>query len=79
MTTLETQPLRRLAVVVAAWLGASLFGLGVAATTKIGPILLSVSDNHGVHLGDLVAFGAGYLMALVVTATVLGSRVPSHW
>ncbi len=53
-----------------AWAGATLFGLAVAAVTSVGPIVASLSENHGVHLGDLVAFGGAYLVALVVTVAV---------
>lgn len=70
MTTLHTRPTHRLALVGTAWAGATLFGLAVAAETTIGPVVASLSQNHGIHLGDLVAFGAAYLVALVVTVAV---------
>lgn len=54
-------------MIILVWGAATLLGLGVAATTRIGPILFSVSANHGVHLGDLVAFAAAYGAALVTT------------
>jgi hypothetical protein len=52
---------------VAVWGVATLLGLGVAATTWIGPVVLVLTRNHGVHLGDLVAFGVAYAAALVIT------------
>ncbi|MHA6627493.1 hypothetical protein ACU61A_18800 [Pseudonocardia sichuanensis] len=55
------------AFLVAVWVTATLLGLAVAATTRIGPVLLALTRNHGVHLGDLVAFAAIYGGALVVT------------
>ncbi len=67
MTTLHAPTRGRLALVGAAWAGATLFGLAVAAVTDIGPTVARLSENHGVHLGDLVAFGGAYLLALVVT------------
>jgi hypothetical protein len=68
--TLTGIPAARLAIILAAWVGATLFGLLVAAETRIGPPVLSLSYNHGIHLGDLVAFGAAYLVAAVVTYLV---------
>lgn len=64
----------RVLLVGAIWVGATLFGLAVAATTTIGPILLSLSYNHGVHLGDLVAFAGAYAVAAVITAPLLGGH-----
>ncbi|OZM81729.1 hypothetical protein [Pseudonocardia sp. MH-G8] len=52
---------------VAAWVGATLLGLALAATTRIGPVLFVLSRNHGVHLGDLVAFAVVYAVVLVIT------------
>ena len=57
----------RLLVVGLAWIGATLFGLAVAATTTIGPVVLNVTRSHGVHMGDLVAFSVAYVVALLVT------------
>ncbi len=62
------------AAVVLLWGAATLLGLGVAATTRIGPVLFTVTDSHGVHLGDLVAFAAAYCAALVITHRVLARR-----
>ncbi len=52
---------------IAVWVTATLLGLAVAATTRIGPILLSVSSTHGVHLGDVLAFAAAYGAAILIT------------
>jgi len=54
-------------VVALAWIGATMFGLAVAATTTIGPVVLRISGSHGVHMGDLVAFSVAYVVAMVVT------------
>ena len=64
--------MRRVLLVGAIWVLATLFGLGVAATTTIGPTVLVLSYNHGVHLGDLVAFAGAYAAAAVITAPLLG-------
>lgn len=74
MTSLDAPTRGRLALAAVAWVGATLFGLAVAATTTIGPIVVDLSQNHGVHLGDLVAFSGAYLVALVVTLAVLPAR-----
>jgi hypothetical protein len=66
-------PARRAGVVVA-WVAATLLGLAVAATTRMGPILFAISANHGVHLGDLLTFAAAYAVALVITLVLLLGR-----
>lgn len=77
VTSLDTPTRSRLALVACAWVGATLFGLAVAAGSTIGPIVVNLSQNHGVHLGDLVASGAAYLVALIVTITVLTPLNPA--
>jgi hypothetical protein len=47
-----------------------LAGLWVAAATSIGPVIISITRAHGVHLGDVVGFGLFYGLALIVTAWV---------
>ena len=64
----------RLALAVLAWAGATLFGLLVAASTRIGPIVVDLSYNHGIHLGDLVAFGGAYVVAGLVTLSLVSPR-----
>lgn len=71
MTTTDIPRAGRVLLVGATWVLATLFGLGVAATTTIGPTVLSLSYNHGVHLGDLVAFAGAYAVAAVITASLL--------
>ena len=56
---------------ITVWGLATLLGLGVAATTWIGPVVLVITSRHGVHLGDLVAFGLAYLAAAVITIGIL--------
>lgn len=67
-------PAGRIALVGATWSGATLFGVAVAWKTQIGPIIVRLSYNHGIHLGDLVAFAGAYLVAAVITAAVLDRR-----
>ncbi len=65
------------------WVTATLLGLAVAATTRIGPILLTVSHSHGVHLGDVLAFAAAYGAAILITRrlarTLVPYRSPRSW
>ncbi|MCX6463598.1 MAG: hypothetical protein NTW05_08405 [Pseudonocardiales bacterium] len=72
MTTLPSRGRATLAVL--AWIGATLFGLAVAATTRIGPVVWNLSYNHGIHLGDVLAFAGAYLVAALVTASALDHR-----
>jgi hypothetical protein len=64
----------RRAGVVVAWIAATLLGLAVAATTRMGPILVTITADHGVHLGDLLAFAVAYAAALVITLSLLLGR-----
>ncbi|MDN5856415.1 MAG: hypothetical protein L0K86_26945 [Actinomycetia bacterium] len=66
--------IRRVLLIGAVWVLATLFGLGVAATTTIGPTVLVLSYNHGVHLGDLIAFAGAYAVAALITAPLLDGR-----
>jgi hypothetical protein len=71
VTTIDMPRAGRVLLVGATWVLATLFGLGVAATTTIGPTVLRLSYNHGVHLGDLVAFAGAYAVAAMITASLL--------
>jgi hypothetical protein len=42
---------------------ATMFGLLIAVTTKIGPILVIFTPKHGVHFGDVAGFAVSYLAA----------------
>jgi hypothetical protein len=66
------------AAVIAVWGTATLLGLAVAATTRIGPILLTVSSSHGVHLGDALAFVVAYGAAIMITRRLARTLVPSR-
>ncbi len=61
----------RLALVVALWATATAFGLAIGALTKVGPVVLTLSRSHGVHVGDLIALTAAYAEASVLTRRVL--------
>ncbi|WP_345602724.1 hypothetical protein [Pseudonocardia adelaidensis] len=53
------------------WASATLLGFAVAATTRIGAIVLTIYGSHGVHLGDLAGFGVAYGAAALLTRRVL--------
>lgn len=64
--------LRRAVLIVVTWAAATLFGLAFAELTKVGPVLVALTAGHGIHVGDLVAFGAAYSAAALLTRQVLG-------
>ena len=63
----------RTALIVALWGAATAFGLGFAAWTAVGPVLVVLTRGHGVHVGDLVAFTAAYSSAAVLTRRLLAT------
>jgi hypothetical protein len=58
---------RRSALVAALWATATVFALAIARWTAVGPIVLTLSRKHGVHVGDLVALAAAYAEAALLT------------
>lgn len=62
---------------VVVWVLATLFGLAVAALTRIAPVLLMLTRGHGVHLGDVIGFAAAYTAAAMLTVrTLIVDRSP---
>ena len=61
----------RLALVVALWATATVFGLAIARWTAVGPVVLTLGRGHGVHVGDLVALTAAYAEAALLTRRLL--------
>jgi hypothetical protein len=59
---------RARAALISVWGAATLLGIGAAATTRIGPVVMPISSSHGIHLGDLLVFVVAYLAAAVITA-----------
>lgn len=55
----------------AVWTIAIAASLYVAATTKWGPVVVTLSPKHGVHLGDILAVLVGVAVASTVTAVAL--------
>ena len=62
------------AVVWILCLGAALYA---AAETKLGRILYQFSPNHGIHLGDVMAFVLGISVAALVTLVAWLTRPSS--
>ena len=48
--------------------------LYVASETKVGPLVVRLSRNHGVHLGDLVAVGTAAAIGVAATTAALLTR-----
>ena len=65
---------RRLVAVVLVWGVATAFGLAIARWTSVGPIVMTLSRGHGVHVGDLVALMAAYTQAALLTRRLLMQR-----
>ncbi len=64
----------------ATWVGAVAALLFVAATTKVGPVVLRITEGHGVHAGDVfgaavILVGAGLLTAWILRPQVVSPRV----
>ena len=58
-------------IVATVWLVAVITAGLFSARTRIGPTLVTLSENRGVHLGDVVACGLGAGLALLATVVVL--------
>lgn len=64
--------MRRWLLVAVVWAVATAVGLAFAAVTTIGPVAFDLTQNHGVHLGDLITFAAAYGTAMLATVIILG-------
>jgi len=64
-------PVRRAILILTLWGAATAFGLAFAVWTHVGPVLLVFTRRHGVHVGDLVALGAAYAVAALLTHRIL--------
>lgn len=70
----------RLTLVLLAWAGAVVVSLVVASQTRVGPTVVTLASDHGVHLGDVVAAAVCFLVATVVTAeTFWPSGTTDSW
>jgi hypothetical protein len=64
----------RLVLVVVTWGCAVVVALGVAASTRVGPVVVRLTGEHGVHFGDLVAGIVCITVALVLTSEIIRRR-----
>lgn len=65
---------RRIPIVLGIWLVAAVTVLGVARMTAVGPVVLTLSNRHGVHLGDLAALALVVVAAVALTGRVVARR-----
>lgn len=66
--------LRQLVLVAVTWAAATTFVLAVAAVTDVGRVVFLLSENHGVHAGDILAAIVGFVGAMVLTVRILWPR-----
>ena len=64
----------RLALIVAAWATAWAIAALWAWQAKVGPIMVSLSDRHGIHLGDVVGLLVASAWAIVATLALAPDR-----
>jgi len=58
-------------VALCAWGVAAVVTLAIAGETKIGPVVFTLTRNHGLHAGDVAAAVIMSLFALAVTIAVI--------
>ena len=62
---------RRIVAVVAVWVVATAVTLLVAAKTRVGPVVATLSHRHGVHAGDVAAGIGIFAVAAALTAFIV--------
>lgn len=67
----------RALIALAAWAGAGLSVLVFAARIDIGPVVFSLSHNHGVHALDLLA-GVVAAMAATIVSVLVYVFIPAY-
>jgi hypothetical protein len=67
--------LRKPVLIGITWIAATAICVVFSVATKMGPVVISVTRRHGIHLGDLIAFGLCYAVAIFVTYTIVRSRL----
>ncbi len=58
------------------WIGAMMTSLLIASKTMIGPVVVQLSPNHGIHAGDVLAALIGVSVASLFTAVAWLTRPP---
>jgi hypothetical protein len=56
------------------WVAGMACALYVASKTRIGPLVVQLSQNHGVHVGDVLAVVAAVVVGVAVTAIAWFTR-----
>lgn len=56
------------------WSAASVIVLATAAATRIGPVLYTINDRHGIHAFDILVGTMMFCLALLVTAGIVRPR-----
>ena len=70
--------IRRAVSILVVWGTGDHLRAGLRRAHQVGPVLLTLSRGHGIHVGDLVAFAAAYSAAAFLTRYLLrGSGAPS--
>jgi hypothetical protein len=55
------------------WAVAAAATLGVASETAVGPVVLRLSEGHGIHLGDII-FGFAAIISASAATWLSGRR-----
>jgi hypothetical protein len=58
-------------VALCAWGVAAVVTMAIAGETKIGPVVFTLTRNHGLHAGDVAAAVIMSLFAIAVTGAVI--------
>jgi hypothetical protein len=56
------------------WIAAVAGSLVVAAETTVGPVVVDLSHNHGIHLGDLLIVALATLAATAASVVLVARR-----
>lgn len=56
------------------WGLAAMVVLGTAAVTRVGPILYTINDRHGIHAFDVLVGTGMFCAALLTTAVIVWPR-----
>lgn len=70
--------LGQLFLVALTWGAAAFVVLATAAVTRVGPILYTINDRHGIHAFDVLVGMGMFCLALLVTAWIVWPRPRWH-
>ena len=66
----------RLILSAVVWMLSAVIALVIASETRIGPILVQLSPNHGIHTGDVLAVMGAMAISSLFTLAMWRSRWP---